>query len=104
MLETILIFLVGAALGVLTRAVFVWIGRARCWFGHDWQHEGGRPCPRGVENCSQPVFVCSRCGAQDYGEPGGPGTEACLGCDWSSCDFCDLPQTYCVECEKGAAP
>jgi len=45
---------------------------------HDWVEEGGRPCPRGLSNdCSQPVYRCSRCGGYDYGEEGGPGDEHC---------------------------
>jgi hypothetical protein len=47
--------------------------------GCDWQMEGGRHCAR--EECdgsrSQPVFRCTRCGAHDYGELGGPGARWC---------------------------
>ncbi len=46
--------------------------------GHDWQTDGGRACPR-EEDCgrSQHVYRCARCGAWDYGEPGGPGHDDC---------------------------
>lgn len=36
--------------------------------GHDWQMNGGRPCPTGNGNCSQAVYVCARCGDTDYGD------------------------------------
>ena len=46
--------------------------------GHDWQTDGGRSCPTGNDRCSQPVFVCSRCGAHDYGDDDdGPGKTEC---------------------------
>jgi len=41
--------------------------------GHKWVFTGGRPCPKGYEDCLQPVYRCARCGEYDYGEPGGPG-------------------------------
>lgn len=52
--------------------------------GHKWSAEntGGRPCPRGCVTCSQPVYVCTRCGELDYGERGGPGARECADCDW----------------------
>ncbi len=50
--------------------------------GHDWQPEGGRPCPRSSDeyqgNCSQTVYVCASCGEIDYGEPGGPAHRECI--------------------------
>lgn len=62
--------------------------------GHDWQSAGGRSCPRWAgESCgsgantSQTVYVCARCPAEDYGDPGGPGYRDCYvrgPCD-SSC-------------------
>ena len=47
--------------------------------GHEWSTDGqgARPCPRGHDHCSQPVYVCIRCGEIDYGEPGGPGDRDC---------------------------
>lgn len=48
-----------------------------CHTGHAWVTEGGRQCPRGSEQASQVVYVCARCGEQDYGEPGGPGHSDC---------------------------
>ena len=56
-----------------------------CARGHDWQFEGGRPCPRSPDeddDCSQSVFRCGRCGVYDYGQPGGPGHAECE----TSCD------------------
>lgn len=45
-----------------------------------WEMDGGRPCPLGYEDCSQPVYRCMRCGDYDYGEPGGPAYEECERC------------------------
>lgn len=53
--------------------------------GHAWETEGGRRCPRADgdadDGCgsSQAVYRCARCGAYDYGEPGGPGHADCGG-------------------------
>lgn len=45
--------------------------------GVAWLDAGGRPCPIGWDDCSQPVFE-SACGRYtDHGEPGGPGAEFC---------------------------
>lgn len=45
--------------------------------GVTWLDAGGRPCPIGWGNCSQPVFE-SACGRYvDHGDPGGPGAEHC---------------------------
>lgn len=42
-----------------------------------WTMEGGRSCPIGWEDCSQPVFE-SNCGRYtDHGERGGPGDHHC---------------------------
>lgn len=46
--------------------------------GHDWQTDGGRCCPKGHEDCSQPVYVCGRCGLSDYGDRGGPAYHECF--------------------------
>lgn len=51
--------------------------------GHQWKSVGGRCCPRTVEqggggNASQTVYVCARCPAEDYGDPGGPGHRDCF--------------------------
>jgi hypothetical protein len=56
-----------------------------CTVSHDWQPVGGRTCPRWEEAyvegirlyCSQTVYRCSRCGAYDHGEPGGPSFKEC---------------------------
>lgn len=45
--------------------------------GRLWRLAGGRSCPIGWENCSQPVFEDVRTGETDYGEPGGPGHTDC---------------------------
>ncbi|MCR6700895.1 MAG: hypothetical protein NVV68_06985 [Dokdonella sp.] len=45
--------------------------------GHLWESDGGRACPKGSANCSQTVYLCERCGAYDYGDPGGPAHEEC---------------------------
>lgn len=42
-----------------------------------WQFEGGRSCPLGWEDCSQPVFVDLKSGDYDHGETGGPGHADC---------------------------
>ncbi len=46
---------------------------------HNWESEGGRTCPKyEYANCSQTVYVCSRCGAYDYGAEGGPSHNECF--------------------------
>ncbi len=30
--------------------------------GHDFKFDGGRPCPVGEIDCSEPVEICKRCG------------------------------------------
>lgn len=45
---------------------------------HLWQQEGGRSCPLGWDDCSQPVYVDLKTGGYDYGEPGGPGHTDCV--------------------------
>lgn len=42
-----------------------------------WQMEGGRACPLGWGDCSQPVFVDIKTGEYDYGQRGGPGHADC---------------------------
>jgi len=50
-----------------------------CASGHDWESYGGRPCPRNEHAMqSQTVYRCRRCGAYDYGEPGGIGYRECI--------------------------
>ncbi len=41
---------------------------------HQWEMVGGRPCPKGYSDCSQPVYQCeiASCGEYDYGEEDGP--------------------------------
>lgn len=46
--------------------------------GHAWKSDGGRGCPKDLCNCSQTVYVCQRCGDQDYGERGGPAHVECF--------------------------
>lgn len=47
--------------------------------GHAWESEGGRGCPNcPLDNASQPVYKCARCGIYDYGEKGGPGDADCI--------------------------
>jgi hypothetical protein len=50
--------------------------------GHVWITNGGRQCPYANDmsepNCSQSVYVCSSCDAQDYGDAGGPGHRDCV--------------------------
>jgi len=46
--------------------------------GHAWSTEGGRPCPKHYGDCSQAVHGCVRCGAQDYGDKGGPAYAECF--------------------------
>lgn len=42
-----------------------------------WGTDGGRCCPVGWEDCSQPVFVDRVTGGYDYGDRGGPGHQWC---------------------------
>ena len=46
--------------------------------GHSWGSDGGRSCPKELYRCSQTVYVCKRCGEQDYGERGGPAHAECF--------------------------
>ncbi len=57
-----------------------------CAAGHDWQSDGGRPCPRSGSECTQTVYRCARCGVWDYGDPGGPGHADCNGVRLCSSD------------------
>lgn len=56
--------------------------------GHAWESGGGRACPRGC-SWSQNAYRCRRCGAWDYGEPGGPGHEDCFGAFGNDEQCCD---------------
>lgn len=47
---------------------------------HRWITDGGRPCPKGSENCSQTVYQCFWCSQYDYGQKDGPGYEDCKNC------------------------
>lgn len=77
-----------------------------CAAGHQWVTEGGRECPHAdtpeeCVNASQPVFRCARCGQWDYGEPGGPGAEACARpCGTRLCDTSEWRE---AEAEREAA-
>lgn len=44
-----------------------------------WTMEGGRQCPLGWDDCSQPVYVDLTSGEYDYGDPGGPAWKDCRG-------------------------
>jgi len=57
--------------------------KSPCEKGHNWKSAGGgRPCPKGIWNCSQTVYQCKRCGNTDYGEKGGPAWVDCFqNCD-----------------------
>lgn len=46
--------------------------------GRLWAMEGGRACPLGWWDCSQPVFRDLASGDYDYGKAGGPGQASCL--------------------------
>lgn len=57
--------------------------RSVCWmFDHVWKPDGGRPCPKGCNDCTQTVFRCRRCGVYDYGDEGGPAHDECEVCPW----------------------
>jgi len=45
--------------------------------GPNWVTDGGRTCPLGWMDCSQPVFRIAGTDVYDYGEPGGPGAKHC---------------------------
>lgn len=51
---------------------------APCAVAHDWEHEGGRSCPKEFDDCSQAVYRCRTCGAWDYGTKGGPAHRECF--------------------------
>lgn len=57
-------------------------GDVPCYAGHTWESEGGRSCPKGLSDgrnpCSQSVYVCARCGAEDYGDAGDPAHRECF--------------------------
>jgi hypothetical protein len=75
----------------MTLALQQLVGHARalandgpCVESHKWITDGGRACPHSDDGettwgCggSQAVYVCERCGEQDYGYPGGPGHADC---------------------------
>lgn len=69
------------ALQALIRDASTQLGSEACRAGrHQWQSEGGRGCPHDHDSgtCGQAVYVCTTCGAYDYGERGGPGHADCL--------------------------
>jgi hypothetical protein len=45
--------------------------------GPRWVTDGGRACPIGWDDCSQPVFRVAGTEHYDYGEPGGQGDRWC---------------------------
>jgi hypothetical protein len=47
---------------------------------HNLVTVGGRPCPAGIDDCSQGVYKCSRCNMYDYGEKGGNAHTECIKC------------------------
>ena len=62
---------------LITGAIRLAGGEATANSGGLWHMEGGRPCPLGWDDCSQPVFVDLASGEYDYGDPGGPGHDDC---------------------------
>ena len=62
---------------LITGAVQLAGGDSLAHDGRLWHMEGGRACPIGWEDCSQPVYVDLKTGAYDYGQPGGPGHADC---------------------------
>lgn len=63
---------------LITAAVQLAGGDSVARAGRLWHAEGGRACPLGWDDCSQPVFVDLASGAYDYGQPGGPGHDDCM--------------------------
>lgn len=70
--------------------------------GHAWESDGGRSCPKGLsdshEPCSQAVYRCTRCGAYDYGEAGGPAHRECF----SECSREAEPEIQYLDCTWAA--
>lgn len=66
-----------------------------------WNMVGGRSCPIGWEDCSQPVFE-SACGRYaDHGERGGPGAQHCA----TECQHGrQPPPIFCTECGNEGMP
>jgi len=62
---------------LITGAITLAGGDTTAHGGRIWRMEGGRSCPIGWEDCSQPVFVDLASGEHDYGQPGGPGWADC---------------------------
>ena len=62
---------------LITGAVQLAGGDSTANGGRLWHMEGGRSCPLGWDDCSQPVFVDLASGEHDYGQPGGPGHDDC---------------------------
>lgn len=63
---------------LITGAIALAGGEETAHGGRLWHMEGGRACPRGWWDCSQPVFVDLASGEHDYGQPGGPGHADCV--------------------------
>jgi hypothetical protein len=75
-------------------------GKHQCAvLGHLWKSAGGRACPRlGADEFgrfSQTVYVCESCGAEDYGDPGGPAYAECF--THGPCDRSCLPEPQPAE-------
>jgi hypothetical protein len=49
---------------------------------HKWKSIGGRQCPVGMMDCSQPVYQCSICNTYDYGDVDGPAYKECSACKY----------------------
>lgn len=62
---------------LITGAITLAGGDETAHGGRIWHMEGGRSCPIGWDDCSQPVFVDLASGEHDYGQPGGPGAADC---------------------------
>lgn len=86
-------------------------GDAVCAAGHVWESNGGRSCPKGLSDgrdpCSQTVYFCARCGAEDYGDAGGPAHRECFTeCprepdpEEDESEFCDCGAVHDMEEEE----
>lgn len=86
-------------------------GEVTCAAGHAWESNGGRSCPKGLSDgrnpCSQAVYVCERCGAEDYGDNGGPAHRECfIECsrepepEEDESEFCDCGAVHDMEEEE----
>ena len=66
-----------AVFGISTDAMALAGSDALMHSGLTWKTDGGRQCPIGWGDCSQPVFHNMRHDIYDYGESSGPGAAYC---------------------------